>query len=458
MRKLTLLTALVAVVAALAGGPAPRAQTAVAYSQAQIEQMVAPIALYPDALVSQVLMAATYPYEVSEADGWLRANPGLSGYELDEALATAAWDPSVISLCKFPTLLERMALNMQWTTDLGYAFLGQQSQVLGAVQRLRREAYRTGYLRSSPQQVVVVEPAFIEIRPYRPGVVYAPVYNPAVVYGAAWRYPDYYYRSAWSPSPGTSLVNGFAWGVGFVVAQALFGGLDWGRHEVTVNKTVIVNNRIFHGTDYYRNRDRYRNGRHAWIRAATPVRDRDGYRGAPYGGRSHGSVRGIDQRPAVVRTGPSGAVRGKAPAQAPRQTRPAQNRQWRRDEPARQNTPKVTPAPNRPVQGRTPVEQRRTYERPRQEAPRVAPGQNRPVQARPVQREQTNQNRGQVRENSRGQNRPVQARPVQREQTNRDRGQVRENNRGQARPARSEDAGKKVKPEDKNKEKEHKRN
>ncbi len=431
MRKLTLFTALVAIAAVLTGGPSPRAQAAVAYTQAQIEQMVAPIALYPDALMSQVLMAATYPYEVSDADQWLRANPGLSGYDLDNALATATWDPSVISLCKFPTVLDRMARNMQWTSDLGYAFLGQRDQVFGAVQRLRREAYRTGYLRSTPQQVVVVEPAFIEIRPFRPGFVYAPVYDPAVVYGAAWRYPTYYYRSAWAPSPGVSLVNGFAWGVGFAVAQALFGGCDWGHHDVYVNKTVIVNNRIFHSTDYYRNRDRYRNGRHPWVRPAPPVRDRDGYRGAPYGGRAHGSIRGIDREPAAVRTNTPGVVRGKAPAVAPRETRPSQDRQWRRDEPARQNTPKVSPAPNRPVQVHAPSGQRRTYERPRQETPRVAPGQNRPVQARPVQRGQTQRNRGQVRENDRSQARPA---------------------------ARGQENNKKVKADDKRNEKEHKRN
>jgi hypothetical protein len=303
MRTLKIMTAMLAVSVVLAGGRALRAQEPIVYSTAQIDQMVAPIALYPDALVSQVLMAATFPDQVAEADQWLQANPGLSGAELDGALSTASWDPSVISLCKFPDLLHRMGSNMQWTTDLGYAFLGQREQVLDSVQRLRRVAYQNGYLRSTPQQTVVVEPQYIVIQPYNPNVVYLPVYEPTVVYGPAWNYPTYYYRSVWAPSPGLSFVNGFAWGVGFAAAQVLFGGCDWNHHNVYVNNTVVVNNTIYR-TSYERHRDYYREGRHQWVRPVPIARGNEGRRSAPYGGESHGAVRGIKHLPPAYHPAP----------------------------------------------------------------------------------------------------------------------------------------------------------
>ncbi len=293
MRSLKFTTAVLVAAALLVGGMAFHAQEAESYTEPEIEQMVAPIALYPDALLSQALMAATFPDQVAEADDWLQSNPGISGAELDDALSTSAWDPSVISLCKFPTLLHRMGSNMDWTADLGYAFLGQREQVFGAVQKLRRASYRAGYLRSTPQQRVIADPQYIQIQPYNPNVVYVPVYNPAVVYGSAWGYPTYYYRSAWAPSPGVTFVNGFGWGVGFAVGNALFGGLDWRRHDVYVNKTVIVHNRIYRNTDFYHNRDRYK-GRHNWSRPAH--RHNRDFRGAPYGGRRHGSIRPTSHR------------------------------------------------------------------------------------------------------------------------------------------------------------------
>jgi len=293
MRSLKFTTAVLVAAALLIGGMAFHAQGAESYTEPEIEQMVAPIALYPDALLSQALMAATFPDQVAEADDWLQSNPGISGAELDDALSTSAWDPSVISLCKFPTLLHRMGSNMDWTADLGYAFLDQREQVFGAVQKLRRASYRAGYLRSTRHQRVIVDPQYIQIQPYNPNVVYVPVYNPAVVYGSAWGYPTYYYRSAWAPSPGVTFVNGFGWGVGFAVGNALFGGLDWRRHDVYVNKTVIVHNRIYRNTDFYHHRDRYK-GRHNWSRPAH--RHNRDFRGAPYGGRRHGSIRPTSHR------------------------------------------------------------------------------------------------------------------------------------------------------------------
>ncbi len=237
------------------------------YSPNQIDQMVAPIALYPDALMSQVLMAATYPDQVSEADQWIQDNPDLTGSAMDDALATATWDPSIIALCKFPTVLDKMAQNIKWTTDLGNGFMNQKTDVFNAVQTLRTAAYRDGHLKTSPRQRVVVENKTIVIQPYTPDVIYVPTYNPVVVYGPVWSYPSYYYPSVWAPSPGVSFVNGFAWGVGLAAGNALFGGLDWSRNDVYVNNSVIVNNRIYRNTNYYRHGNFHGSlGRQAWAR------------------------------------------------------------------------------------------------------------------------------------------------------------------------------------------------
>ncbi len=295
MRHLRLVLIPLLVSLLLAGGLSFQAQSRT-YTSDQISQMVAPIALYPDALMSQVLMAATFPDQVTEADQWVQANPGLTGSALDDALATATWDPSVIALCKFPTVLDRMAQNIQWTTDLGNAFLSQKASVMDAVQTLRSAAYQSGHLRTTPQQRVVVEGPDIVIQPYTPDVIYVPTYEPAVVYGPLWSYPTYYYPSVWGPWPGYSFVNGFAWGLGFAVGNVLFGGCDWNNNSVYVNNTVIMNNVIYHNSPYYRG-GYWRGGydRQPW----THQRDNLNYArggGAPYGGRSYGRVHGVPAR------------------------------------------------------------------------------------------------------------------------------------------------------------------
>lgn len=297
MRRLRTVLAPLAVLVLLAGGVSVGAQRSL-YSQDQISQMVAPIALYPDALMSQVLMAATYPDQVQDADAWVRANPGLSGRQLDDALSTATWDPSIIALCKFPTVLDRMADNIQWTTDLGNAFLNQRADVMSAVQTLRQAAYREGHLRTTPQQrVIVQEPQTIVIQSAVPDVVYVPAYDPFVVYGPVWSYPVYYYPGIWAPWPGYSFVNGFAWGIGFAVGNILFGGCDWYHHDVWVNNTVIVNNPIYHGSPYYRGGYWRGEPRRPWHREDGGWGYARGGTGAPYGGRDHGSIRGVPARP-----------------------------------------------------------------------------------------------------------------------------------------------------------------
>src|SRR5262249_50788384 len=162
--------------------------------------LVAPIALYPDSLLAQVLMASTYPLEVVEAARFQKANPSLKDKALDDALQKQTWDPSVKSLVSFPEVLTMMNEKLDWTQRLGDAFLAQQSDVMDAVQVLRNKAQAQGNLQSNEQQKVIVQqppadapagsPPVIVIQPANPQVVYVPTYNPTVVYGS-WPYPSY---------------------------------------------------------------------------------------------------------------------------------------------------------------------------------------------------------------------------------------------------------------------------
>jgi uncharacterized membrane protein YgcG len=209
--------------------PSASQASAPAFSRQQLDQMLAPVALYPDALLAQVLMAATYPTEVVEAARWVQENNGLTGIALQDALQSQPWDASVKSLCAFPTVLERMSEGLGWTQELGDAFIDQQQQVMDSVQRLRRKAQAAGTLASNPQQTVAVDNNTITIAPASPQVVYVPTYDPAFAYGS-WSWPDYppYYPSYWGPGLGA----GFFWGAGFFAGAALWGGFDWRHHEV----------------------------------------------------------------------------------------------------------------------------------------------------------------------------------------------------------------------------------
>jgi Protein of unknown function (DUF3300) len=228
--------------------PAPQAPV---FRTEEIDQMVAPIALYPDQLLAQVLMASTYPLEVVKAERWLEdpANAKLSGDPLAAALEQQSWDPSVKSLVPFPAVLKMMNDKLDWTQRLGDAFLAQQADVMSSVQRLRRQAQDAGTLKSTEQQKVVVEqpkdPAApqtqtIVIQPADPQVVYVPTYNPTTAYGT-WPYPSY--PPAYYPPPpayypvGTALVSGMAFATGVAVVGSLWGWGDcnWGHGDVTVN-------------------------------------------------------------------------------------------------------------------------------------------------------------------------------------------------------------------------------
>lgn len=219
--------------------PGLMAQTAQppVFSKEELEQIVAPIALYPDPLVAQVLMAATYPLEVVSAARWVKANPGVTGKALEDAMQSQSWDPAVKSLTAFPQVLEMMNAKLDWTQKLGDAFLAQQKDVMAAVQTLRLKAETAGNLESGNEQIVVKEQqgdtTIVKIEPAQPDVIYVPTYNPTVVYGA-WPYPAsppyYYYPPGYAP--GAAL---FTFGVGMAVGAALWGDCNWGRGDVNIN-------------------------------------------------------------------------------------------------------------------------------------------------------------------------------------------------------------------------------
>ncbi|TDQ81851.1 DUF3300 domain-containing protein [Paraburkholderia silvatlantica] len=245
----------------LAGAQAVRAQDApqpAPYKPEELEALVAPIALYPDSVLAQVLMASTYPLEIVHAARWVKEHPKLKGDEAVKAVQDQPWDTSVKSLVAFPQALEPMNDKLDWTQKLGDAFLAQEKDVLAAVQRLRARAQDSGNLKSNEQQKVVVEqpPAqggqtIVKIEPANPEVIYVPAYNPTVVYGA-WSYPAYP-PYAWPPYPayypGGALMTGFAWGVGLAAAGAIFSNCNWGGGDVNINVDKARNvNRNFDST------------------------------------------------------------------------------------------------------------------------------------------------------------------------------------------------------------------
>src|SRR5437764_8874494 len=174
---------------------APAAAGTKSFSQEELDQLVAPIALYPDALVAQVLMASTYPLDIVAADRWVKSNPGLKDKALEDALQQQPWDPSVKSLAVFPQVLTMMSEKLDWTQKLGDAFLADQKVVLDTIQKLRAKAQESGNLKTTQEQTVIVEEKIIKIEPANPQVIYVPSYNPTVVYGARPypAYPPYHY-------------------------------------------------------------------------------------------------------------------------------------------------------------------------------------------------------------------------------------------------------------------------
>ena len=222
--------------AAPASAPAASVQTPPIFRAEQLDRLLAPIALYPDALLTQILMAATYPLEIVKAGRWLQdpRHAVLQGDLLAGALEAEGWDPSVKALVTFPQILRMMDANLDWTEQLGDAFLAQQGDVMDAIQRLRNQAAAAGSLWSGAQQKVVTEGQGIVIEAANPALIYPPVYNPAV-YGA-WPYPDYPPLDIVPPDYGLGFAVpfGIGFGTGFVVVRSVVRrcAFDWGGRRI----------------------------------------------------------------------------------------------------------------------------------------------------------------------------------------------------------------------------------
>ncbi len=316
------------------------------FTQQELDQMLAPIALYPDSLLSQILMASTYPIETVQAARWSRANPNLTGDQAVKAVEQNNWDPSVKSLVAFPQILAMLDEKLDWMERLGDAFLSQQQQVMDTVQDLRQKALAAGNLKSN--DIVRVEPQgqTIIIEQANPQIVYVPYYNPTVVYGPWWwsDYPPVY----WGPWPGyyerPGFGAGFFWGAGITLGVGFFfGAFDWPHRHVSV---VNVN------SYYYRPSSRIANG--------------------PPGGWQHDPShrRGVPYRDPVLRQ------------QFGRQdARPDARREYRGNEPSRVQGP-GTPG-SRPDARNVPGSRPEQRDRAQPNAPDVARPEPRSVPIRP---------------------------------------------------------------------------
>jgi hypothetical protein len=242
----------------------PNNQEATKLPNDQLDSLVAPIALYPDPLLAQTLVAATYPLEIVQLYQWLGQNKNLKDKALADAVKKQDWDPSVQAMAAFPDLVKQLAENIKWTTDLGNAFLAQQNDVMDAVQRMRVKAKDSGNLKSTEQQKVetkvVEKKEVVVIQPSNPEVIYVPSYNPTVVYGA----PVYPYPPVYYPPPGYYAAGmALSFGVG-VAMGAAWGGCcgwnsGWGNNNVYINH----NNNFVSNSNRY-NRQNVNRGNTTW--------------------------------------------------------------------------------------------------------------------------------------------------------------------------------------------------
>jgi hypothetical protein len=259
MRKVMKLVAIALILLmSLPAGPfAQEPQGKTSFSQAELEQILAPIALYPDDVLAQILIASTYPLEIVQADRWAKQNKGMTGNALTAALEKQPWDPSVKSLVNFPEVLSMMSEKIDLTQKVGDAFLAQQQDVMKAVQSLRAKAQASGNLKTTKEQKVIVEKETIVIQQANPQVIYVPTYNPTVVYGT-WPYPAYppayyyppsYYAGAAFFSFAAGVAVGAAWGYAW-------GHCDWHHGGGDINYNVNRNTNINRNID----RSRYQGG------------------------------------------------------------------------------------------------------------------------------------------------------------------------------------------------------
>ena len=265
----------------------PQGGKAAPYAQQtpeQLQRLVAPIALYPDSLVAQILAASTFPEQVVEADRWVQTHPDLKGDALAQAVDKESWDPSVKALAAFPSVLGNMDKNLSWTSSLGDAYYNQQQDVMDAVQVMRQKAEQAGNLKTTPQQTVTTQGPTIIIEPAAPDVVYVPAYDPWVVYGpgiVAW--PGWYpYPGIWFGGPYLSFGAGF--GIGF------YGGFGWGWHNWGCdwhNHYAVFNHERYfsHSTTFYNRNVYYRGGR-----GGVGASGRGGYRPQQGNFAAHGNV------------------------------------------------------------------------------------------------------------------------------------------------------------------------
>ena len=276
----------------------------------QLDQLVAPIALYPDPLVAQVLMASTYPLEVVQADRFAKANKKLKDDKLKEALDKQDWDASVKELVSTPTVLATMNDQLDWTQKLGDAVLAQQADVMDAIQRLRAKAHANGKLETTKQQTVTVkqqeadqqviqqeaDQQVIEIEPASPDVVYVPYYDPAVVYGE-WSYPDYppyYYPPPSGYIVGGAIATGLAWGAAYAVGREIWNdNIDWNGGDINID--------VDRNTDIDRNVDRNSIGKMA-ARFQSPAR-REATTTTPSGTNSPRRTRGLPTASLIIAAG-----------------------------------------------------------------------------------------------------------------------------------------------------------
>ncbi len=321
---------------------APTDQQTKIFKQEQLDQITAPIALYPDDLLAQIMMAASYPIEIVQADRWVRnpENAKLKGDELVRALENQTWDPSVKSLVPFPQVLQMMSENLDWTQKLGDAVLAQQADVMASVQRLRKAADTAGTLKTTEQQTVRTEGETIVIQPSNPQTVYVPVYNPQVVYGT-WPYPSYpppyyppppaYYPPAYYPYGGAVA---FAAGVAVGAAIWGWGHCNWGGNNIYINNNQFHNinrtninagraTQLSGGSGNWQHDPGHRGGvayrdpqsRQNFQRASTlPASSRQNFRGFEGGSRA-GAGTGV--RPSQGALGGTGATRPGAGASRP---------------------------------------------------------------------------------------------------------------------------------------------
>jgi Protein of unknown function (DUF3300) len=272
-------------------------------SNEQLDSLVAPIALYPDPLLSQTLVAATYPLEIVQLHQFMEQNKKLKDKALADAVMKKGWDPSVQAMAVFPDLVKQLATNIAWTDDLGNAFLAQQNEVMDAVQRMRAKAVEKGALKSTEQQKVetkVVESkTYIVVEPSKPEVVYVPTYDPVAIWGSPY-YP--YPAMAYPVYPAGGMLLGF--GVGMAVGAAWGGG--WGWNYGWGNNNIYVNR----NNNFVNNYNRVNGGRYGNVNGGRWQHNPAHRGGAPYGNQAVANRFG-------------GAARGGTPAQ--RQTAARQN-------------------------------------------------------------------------------------------------------------------------------------